>query len=231
MRGGITSSAVPRLFTTYDEAWAHFEAVGEMESFADQYPEAEAHLLVWYIPVAATAVPGVVELQSTLTAIDGMVAIPPERLHVSVAPATVIEQPDAGLEAELLAHARQAWHDSRPFDIELACVNGFPTAVVVEVHGDGPARLLDRLLDSGYWRGLPWRAPNRDIFLPHLTVAIATKRRPADEVREVVKAHRHDHFADLTVDTVELCRIPVARSRLLQPWDVAGRVTLQAGED
>lgn len=222
---------MPRLFTTYEEAWSHFEGVREMESFADQYPEAEAHLLVWYIPVPAPAVPGVVELQGTLTAIDGLVGIPPERLHVSVAPATVIEQPDPALEADLLSQARVAWRQAAPFGIELACVNGFPTAVVVEVHGDGPAELLDRLLDSGYWRGLPWRAPNRDIFLPHLTVAISTRRRPADEVREVVKAHRHDHFADLTVDTVELCRIPVARSRLLEPWEVVGRLTLQPGED
>ncbi|HVF74876.1 MAG TPA: 2'-5' RNA ligase family protein [Acidimicrobiales bacterium] len=219
---------MPRLFTTYEEAWSHFEGVQEMESFADQYPEGDAYLITWYIPVAAETVPGIIELQGTLTAIDGMVPIPPERLHVSVAPASVTEQPDPELEADLLHHARQAWADTPPFPIELACVNGFPTAVVAEVHGPGPARLLDRLLESGYWRGLPWRAPNRDIFLPHLTVAISTRRRPADEVREVVKAHRHDHFADLTVDTIELCRVPVARSRLLQPWEVVGRITLNA---
>lgn len=221
---------MPRLFTTYEEAWSHFEGVQEMESFADQYPEADAHLITWYIPVAADAVPGIIGLQDKLTAVDGMVAIPPQRLHVAVAPATVTEQPDPGLEAELLRHAGEAWAQAEPFTIELACVNGFPTAVVAEVHGPGPGHLLDRLLESGYWRGLPWRAPNRDIFLPHLTVAIATRRRPADEVREVVKAHRHDHFADLTVDTIELCRIPVARSRLLEPWEVVGRVSLRVPE-
>jgi len=30
------------------------------------------------------------------------------------------------------------------------------------------------------------------------------------------------------VDTIELCRIPVARSRLLQPWEVVGRISLQS---
>jgi 2'-5' RNA ligase len=215
---------VPRLFTTYDEAWAHFASVGEMESMGDQYSEAEAHLLTWYIPVAADAVPGVIDLQRELTALDGLVAIPPERLHVSVAPATVTEDPEPLLEKELLGHAERAWADVKPFDIELADVNGFPTAVVVEVHGPGPGLLLDRLLQSGYWRGLPWRAPNRDIFLPHLTVAISSHRRPAEQVRAIVESHRHDRFATIRVDAVELCRIPVARSRLLQPWDVVGRV-------
>ena len=230
---------MPRLFTTYDEAWAHFVAVDEMESVGDQYPEAEAHLLTWYIPVPAALVPGVLALQRELVALDGMVPIPPERLHVSVAPATVTEQPEPLLEKELLTHAERAWAEIEPFDVELADVNGFPTAVVVEVHGDGPGRLLDRLLQSGYWRGLPWRAPNRDIFLPHLTVAISTQRRPADEVRTVVEAHRHERFAALRVGAVELCRIPVARSRLLQPWEVVGRVvfggaaegTAPAGQD
>ena len=219
---------MPRLFTTYDEAWAHFAGVAEMESMADQYPEAEAHLLTWYIPVAAAAVPGVLDLQAELTALDGLVPIPPERLHIAVAPATITERPEPDLEKELLAQAEQAWAEVAPFDVTLADVNGFPTAVVVEVHGPGPALLLDRLLQSGYWRGLPWRAPNRDIFLPHLTVAIAARRRPADEVRAVVEAHRRRHFADLRVDAVQLCRIPVARSRLLEPWDVVGQISLVA---
>lgn len=218
---------MPPLFTTYEEAWAHFESVEELESVGDQYPEAEAQLLTWYIPVDPADVPGVVALQGTLTALGGLLAIPPERLHVAVAPATVVDVVDTGLEQELLSQAQEAWAGIEPFRIELAGVNGFPTAVVVEVHGDGPVRLLDCLLDTGYWRGLPWRAPNRDIFLPHLTVAVSARRRPADDVREVVKAHRHDHFADLVVDTIEFCRVPVARSRLLQPWEVVGRVELR----
>lgn len=218
---------MPPLFTTYEEAWTHFESVEDLESVGDQYPEAEAQLLTWYIPVDPADVPGVVALQETLTGLGGLLAIPPERLHVAVAPATVVDIADPAMERGLLAQAQQAWAGIEPFRIELAGVNGFPTAVVVEVHGDGPAGLLDRLLETGYWRGLPWRAPNRDIFLPHLTVAVSARRRPAADVREIVKGHRHDHFADLVVDTIELCRVPVARSRLLQPWEVVGRVQLR----
>jgi 2'-5' RNA ligase len=217
---------MPPLFSTYEEAWAHFAAAGEMESFSDQYAEAEAHLLTWYIPVAPDRVPGVLDLQRELTGLPHMVPIPPERLHVSVAPATVTEQPEPELEAGLLQHASEAWRDEKPFDIELSGVNVFPTAVVVEVGGEGPGRLLDRLLETGYWKGLPWRAPNRDIFLPHLTVAIATRRRATEEVRRIVEPRRHGHFGTVSVQTIDFCRIPVARSRLLQPWQVVGRVQL-----
>lgn len=217
---------MPPLFSTYEEAWAYFAAADEMESFSDQYAEAEAHLLTWYIPVAAERVPGVVALQQELTDLPDMVPIPPERLHVSVAPATVTEQPEPRLEIELLHQAREAWAHERPFDIELSGVNVFPTAVVVEVQGDGPTRLLDHLLAAGYWHGLPWRAPNRDVFLPHLTVAIATRTRQAEEIRKIVAPHRRQEFGTVPVTSIDLCRIPVARSRLLQPWQVVGRVHL-----
>lgn len=218
------------LFSTYEEAWASFASAERMEDFADQYPEADAHLLTWHIPVSPEDVPGVVALQDELLALDDISAIPAERFHVSVAPAAVTDDPDPELEADLLHHAEVAWANQPPFAIELRSVNVFPTAVVVEVHGGGPARLLDRLLESGYWKGLPWRAPNRHIFLPHLTVAIATRRRAADDVRRVVEARRHEHFGTLEVDCLELCRIPVARSRLLQPWQVAGTITLGTQE-
>jgi 2'-5' RNA ligase len=214
------------LFSTYEEAWASFAQADRMEDFADQYPADEAHLLTWHIPVASEDVPGVVALQMELTALDDLAAIPVERFHVSVAPAAVTDEPDPALEHELLHHAEQAWAAEPPFLVDLHSVNVFPTAVVVEVHGKGPAHLLDRLLESGYWKGLPWRAPNRDIFLPHLTVAIATRRRAADDVRRVVQGHRHEDFGTLEVDCLELCRIPVARSRLLQPWDVVGAIRL-----
>lgn len=214
------------LFSTYEEAWAYFATADEMESFPDQYSEAEAHLLTWYIQVSSEAVPKVVELQGTLTRLPDLLPIPPERLHVSVAPAMVTDRPDPRLEADLLSQAQRAWKDEPPFGIELSGVNVFPTAVVVEVHGDGPGRLLDRLLETGYWHGLPWRAPNRAIFLPHLTVAIAARRRSAHEVRRIVEGHRDDRFGTLQVTDLELCRIPVARSRLLQPWHVVGQVHL-----
>ncbi|MDQ3756940.1 MAG: 2'-5' RNA ligase family protein [Actinomycetota bacterium] len=217
---------MPPLFSTYEEAWAYFAAADQMESFSAQYAEAEAHLLTWYIPVAAERVPGVIALQKDLTDLPDMEPIPPERLHVSVAPATITEQPEPRLEADLLHQAEEAWAGHPPFDIELSGVNVFPTAVVVEGHGAGPAGLLDRLLESGYWRGLPWRAPNREIFLPHLTVAIATRRRGAEEVRTIVEPHRGEDFGTIAVHDIDLCRIPVARSRLLQPWDVVGRVHL-----
>lgn len=219
-------SDVPALFSTYAEAWARFVDAEAMESFPDQYPEREAHLLSWYIPVAAEGVASVLDLQRTLVELDGMVAIPPERLHVSVVHATWTEEPDLRLEDELLRRARGAWAGEPSFVVELSSVNVFPTAVVVEVHGDGPARLLDRLLESGYWRGLPGPAPDRGVFLPHLTVAIAVRRRPAPQVRKVVEGHRGDRFGVLDVDNVALCRIPVARSRLLQPWTVVGRIPL-----
>lgn len=217
---------MPALFSTYEEAWASFSHAERMEDFADQYPEREAHLLTWHIPVSPADVPGIVALQKELLELDGMAAIPAERFHVSVAPAAVTDEPDPELEAELLRHAREAWDGEPAFEIDLRSVNVFPTAVVVEVHGKGPAHLLDRLLECGYWRGLPWRAPNREIFLPHLTVAIATRRRTADDVRAVVEPHREDDFGTLHVEGMELCRIPVARSRLLQPWDVVGAIRL-----
>jgi 2'-5' RNA ligase len=218
---------MPQLFSTYDEAWAHFQGVEEMESFSDQYPESEAHLLTWYIRVPADDVPGIVDLQATLADIDGLAPIPAERLHVSVAPATVTERPEPALEAELLEQAEEAWAEQPSFDIGIGGVNVFPTAVVAEVRGDGPIDLLDHLLKSGYWRGLPWRAPNRQIFLPHLTVAIATRHLPADPVRRVAEAHRGADYGTVHVAEVQLCRIPVSRSRLLQPWDVVGRVLLE----
>lgn len=217
---------MPELFSTYDEAWSHFQGVIDMESFAGQYPEGEAHLITWYIPVPSAAVPGIVELQGTLQGLGDMAPIPADRLHVAVAPATVTEHPEPGLEAELLEQAEKAWVGQPAFDIDIVGLNVFPTAVVAEIAGDGPARLLDLLLTAGYWRGLPWRAPNREIFLPHLTVAIATERRTAEPVRRIAQAHRDTRFGTVRVDEVHLCRVPVARSRLLQPWEVVGRVRL-----
>lgn len=222
----VQSLSVPQLFSTYEEAWSYFQAVDDMDDFAGQYPEREAHLITWYIPVPSEAVPGIVGLQGELTALGDMAPIPPDRLHVSVAPATVTEQPEPALEAELLEQAEKAWVDEPAFDVEIVGLNVFPTAVVAEISGDGPSRLLDHLLAAGYWRGLPWRAPNRDIFLPHLTVAIATDRRTAEPVRRIAQAHRHTRFGAVHVGEVQLCRVPVARSRLLQPWEVVGRVHL-----
>ena len=103
---------------------------------------------------------------------------------------------------------------SRPFEIDYRRLNCFHEAVVVEVHGEGPHRLVERHGDA-------------ESFLPHLTLGYVREPGPADELRSALLPLRDARLGMQLVDEVLVCSIPAGRSTLLRPWTVAERVPLR----
>ena len=101
-----------------------------------------------------------------------------------------------------------------PFEIAYRRVNCFNEAVVVEVAGDGPRRLAER-------HGVPGR-----LFLPHLTVGYVRSANAPDRLREILPPLRNLNLGVQRVEEVVLCRVPAARTTILEPWTVVKSVQL-----
>jgi 2'-5' RNA ligase len=199
------------LFRSFDEAWAYFLARSEpMETLAP--PFGAPWTLAWLVSIAPELVPRLVELQAPLARLPFLRLMPSHYLHLTVAlvgPADAV--PPVG---ECLLAAERAWRDVSAFDISLAHVNCFHEAVVVEVapeRWDLPELLAGRPLD---------------FLLPHVTLA-GTDGGDPEQLREVVVPLRDADVGLQRVTRVELCLVPTAPERFLDPWQVVGAVDLR----
>jgi 2'-5' RNA ligase len=209
---------VSALFSSYEEAWERFGRAEKMQSFLDSQPSESAWLLTWHIPIESEVATDAAPLREELGRLGKLVVLPDDLLHVRVDTVARLDGPDPDRERKEVERAAAAWAGVGAFAIEFGPVTVFPTAVVAEVHGPGPAELLARLTGQ----------PAPGTFLTHMTLALAASSRPTAEVRSLVEPLRGAgrSFGAETVDCVELCRIRVGPGSLLEPWDIVGTVTL-----
>ncbi len=97
-----------------------------------------------------------------------------------------------------------------PFDLEYRRVNCFHEAVVVEI----AAPSLRAALPS-------------TTFLPHLTLAITTRKAPPRELRDVLINLREARLGREIASEAIRITFPFSRERFSEPWTVRERVSLK----
>lgn len=102
------------------------------------------------------------------------------------------------------------WSSMAPFEAEFGRVCCFPVAVVAEA--GAPA--LEELVGDPF-------------FLPHLSLGYFREPHDAEQLRRTIAPLREAQLGSGVVHEVSLVRIPVAKSRLLEPWSVLRTVTLE----
>ena len=185
------------LFTSFDDAWAHFVARDQpLESFFDQFPEEDDEGEGWLIIPPPEVKREVLRLQAELEDVPGLEPSPHHFLHVWV-------RGQHGPDVEALA-------EGGPFELSYRRVNCFPTAVVVEAHAES----LESV-DAPDW------------FLPHLTIAVVRGAPDPNPVRDAVVPLRDADLGTTVVDELVYVRFPLSRSTVLQPWTVTERRSLR----
>jgi 2'-5' RNA ligase len=156
-----------------------------------------ATLDVWLLEPSAEVKTAAARLQLAFAHLAWIERVPPHFLHVTV------------------GHEVGGSFDGiEPFEISFGRVTCFNEAVVVEVAGDGPRRLAERLGEV-------------DLFLPHLTVGYVRDPGPSDDVRTALVPLREVELGTQQVEEVLLCHVPASRTTILRPWAVIERVHLQ----
>jgi 2'-5' RNA ligase len=147
---------VGELFTSFEDAWAHFLARDEpLESFWDEYPDdPTAALDVWLVVPPPEVKRASLRVQGVLEEIGGLRIVPHHFLHLTL--------PDDQIDA-LAEHG--------PFAVRCERLNCFPDAVVAEVESEAldeleaPATFLPHV--SLAYVELPIRPdPVREALLP-----------------------------------------------------------------
>jgi hypothetical protein len=198
---------VGRLFSSFEEAWAAFLVREEpLEDFFGRFPTEEAFLTVWLAPPAAAAAEEALAVQRLLAGVAGLRATPLHWLHVSLGHG----QPDD------LDAVRERVGGFGPFEADYGPISCFHEALVLEAHSERFADVAEAV------------DPTRDLttFLPHLSIAYVAGAPAATPIRERLAPLRDRPPVRDVVSEIRLCVIPVARDRLLTPWQVAGVVRL-----
>jgi len=211
---------VGEFFTSFDEAWAFFlDRDDELEDFFAQFPAPDHYILGWLLPAARELHPAVAPIQEAVSRLDWVTPFPAHFLHVWISAVSASPRPpEAAAIASALEGAERAWADVDAFDLVYRRVNCFHDAVVAETRGDGPRRLLTRLVDEGMSRVA------LDTFLPHLTLATFNAPHDPRPLRERLVPFREVELGEQRVSEAVLCVLPASRTTLLEPWEVVGSV-------
>ena len=102
------------------------------------------------------------------------------------------------------------WSSVAPFEAEFGPVCSFPVAVVAEVR----APAVEEVVVDPF-------------FLPHLSVGYVLDSNDPEPLRRALASWRGTALGTATIREVSLVRIPVAKSRLLEPWSVLHTVRLE----
>jgi hypothetical protein len=198
---------VGRFFSSFDEAWAAFlERDEPLEDFFAGFPEEEAFLTVWLALPGPAVQAEATAVQQALAGIAGLRPPPTHWLHVSLGP---------GRE-DNLDRVRERLRDFGSFSVEYGPATCFHEAHVLEVHSDRMTDLA-RVIH-----------PERDLelFLPHVSVAyVAGTPEPGPSRQKLIQLRDRPPVREL-ISEVQLCVVPVRRSKLLTPWRIAGVVPL-----
>jgi hypothetical protein len=197
---------VGEFFSSFDDAWAFFlERDEPLEDFFEALPVKEAYLTTWLALPGERVVREAAAVQNELAALENLRLTPAHFLHVSL-----------GSHEAQLDQARDRLDGFGPLEARYGPVNCFHDAAILEV--DAPrfadlARALDSERDLTY-------------LLPHLSLGYFDGRLPAEPVREALVPLRAREPVTETISEVHLCVVPVARTEILSPWQVAGVVPL-----
>jgi hypothetical protein len=145
---------------------------------------------------------GALRIQEHLRHLAWLAPIPDHFLHVWFG------------EARVLGERTKSWAGGGSPEIEYRNVNCLHSAVVVEAHAPGLARMIEGTgLDA-------------DTFLPHLTIAVTREEHDPEELRELLIPLRETNIATEAAAEVKRVRVPAARTTFLQPWEVLEVVAL-----
>ncbi len=221
-----------RLFTSFDEAWGFFvDRRDPLEDGFASLPADQAFLLTWLIVFDDTLVPAVQAVQGMFSHLNWVVPQPEHFLHASLGGiALTRHRPTAREIGGALEYARRAWKDTPVFEVTYRRINCFHTAVVVEVEGDGPRLLVERLVEDHYWGNLEIEGALREVspetYLAHLTIGTVKGGYDPAPLREALIPLRDVEVGAQRVSEATLCLIPASRGTLLSPWAVVGSVPL-----
>ena len=209
-----------RFFTTFDEAWRFFlDRDHELEDFFASFPVADEYVLGWLLPVEPSLRPAIARVQESFAQLDWITPLRADFLHVWIGAAAVAQhRPEAAEIASAVEAAGHLWADIEPFDLLYPRVNCFHDGVVAETRGDGPQRLLSRLVDAGVSR-VPM-----DTFLPHLTLGVFNAPGDPKTLRDVLVPLRETELGRQRVTEALLCMVPGSRTTILDQWEVVGSV-------
>ena len=146
-------------------------------------------------------------MQDSFRELDWIAPLPEHFLHVSV-----VEAADVDVE-----RGARAWRDVERFELQYRRANCFHEAAFIEVHGEGVATLVERV------------SPQKDLsrLLPHLSIGYVKRIEKDERLRAALTAFRDADLGTGIVDEVFLCRVPVAKSTFMRPWDVVGSAKLR----
>jgi 2'-5' RNA ligase len=212
---------VGRYFATFEEAWSFFLTREEpLEEFFGRLPDHESYILCWLLPFERSLVPRIQTAQRSFAALEWIDPQPEHFLHTSIAAVAVSPRRPTADEITAAAEAaRRAWSGVQPFDVHYRRVNCFHDAVVVEVSGDGPKTLVERLVDEGAVDTV-----DPEVFLPHVTIGAFNERADASALRHALTQIRDLDVGRQRVGEATLCLVPASRSTILSPWEIVGRV-------
>jgi hypothetical protein len=190
-------------FTSFDDAWEHFLRRAEsLESFYATLPDdAEATIDRWVVRPPDQVKDAAVRLQRSFAALSWIAPLPRHFLHVTL-------NGRRGGEGE--REPELDWSSVPPFEAEFGPVSCFPVAVVAEVR----APALEERIDA-------------PLFLPHLSLGYFREAGEPKALRRALEPLRGAELGTAVVREVSLVRIPVAKSRLLEPWTVLRTVGLE----
>jgi hypothetical protein len=198
------SSAVGRLFTSFESAWEYFLARREpLERFFDQFPldpdfEAECWIVEPHDGIKRAAG----DLQRAFAGLGWIVPVPKHFLHVALG--TV----------EALTGRPERLRNSGVFEARYHRVNCFHSAIVIEVETAGLHRFIEGTqVDAA-------------TFLPHMTIGVTRAERDPGELRQELLPLRDCRLGVGTVTELKRVRFPAAQATLLRPWTVVETVPL-----
>lgn len=203
------------LFTSFDDAWRSFTSGGgltPMDEWRQRFTAGRGQLLSFEAPIADTPIADAIDdIQTELSAIDGLLMFEREMLHISVRGVGFqviakmrpddVSREDVG---RITTQAAGLVRGTSPFDIAAGPLNIFPGALILEVHDAGQlAELRQRLA-----------ATSDDAFgiadaqyLPHITIAMFDDPAAAAPVlRERLPTLRDHAPTSAIIKRIELAR-------------------------
>lgn len=190
-------------------------------------------LLGWLIRLDQRLIPAVREAQAAFSHLEWVVPQPDHFLHAWLGGGAFLRRrPTAREVASAVQQAGRSWREASGFDVTYRGVNCFHTAVVVEVEGEGPRLLVEKLVEDDYWGkvqiegALPLPGVRMETYLPHLTIGNVTGANDPGLLREALIPLRESKLGRQRVGEASLCLMPASRTTILSPWEVVGSIPL-----
>lgn len=225
---------MPQLFTSFEEAWGFFlDRRDPLEDFFEQFPEEDLFLLGWLIRFDQQLIPAVRDVQAAFSHLEWVVPQPAHFLHAWLGGGAFLRQrPTAQEVASAVQQAERSWKETSGFDATYHRINCFHTAVVVEVEGEGPRLLVEKLVEDDYWGkvqiegALPLPRMRMETYLPHVTIGSLKGANDPGLLREALIPLRESKLGSLRMGEASLCLMPASRTTILSPWEVVGSIPL-----